>query len=184
MAYRNKIITNSKTGQMLRFIRTGKETNEQLLEMEATFNPHSKEPAEHYHPFQKEEFTVLKGELTVKIQRQVKILKKGDVLHIPVNTAHAMWNNSNATTVINWKVQPALNTENFLETVTGLANDGETNKDGMPAIWQIVVLSRLYSDSFRLTKPPYWLQKIIFTILAPFSYIFGYRASDHQKYID
>ncbi len=178
------IIQNVKTGQTLRFIQTGKETNGCLLEMEATFRPFSQEPLEHYHPFQAEEFMVLKGELTVKINGLLRKFTDGETVYIPANTVHAMWNSSEVLTVVNWKVQPALKTEQFLKTAAGLANDGKTNESGIPGLWQVVVLSRRYADSFRLAKPPYWLQRSIFTLLAPFSFLLGYRASAYRKYTD
>jgi hypothetical protein len=45
-----------------------------------------------------------------------------------------MWNNSDGKTIVNWKVQPARNTENLLEMASGLANDGKTNANGLPNI--------------------------------------------------
>jgi quercetin dioxygenase-like cupin family protein len=99
--------------------------------MDATCDPHSNEPAAHYHPHQVEDFSILIGELMVKMDGQLKILKQGDTLHIPVNKVHAMWNATDNKTVVNWKVRPALGTEYLLETSTGLSLDGKT-KNGMP----------------------------------------------------
>ena len=183
MAIKNKIIRNPKTGQDIRFLVTGKESDGQLLEMESTYNSFSKEPAEHYHPFQDEDFTVMEGELTVRIDGQLIILKKGDMLHIPKYTIHAMWNNNNRKTVVNWKVRPALFTDNFLETLTGLASDGKTNEEGMPGLLQVAMIAKKYSDVFRLSKIPFWFQKYVFCALAPVGYMFGYRAV-YKKYID
>lgn len=183
MAFKNKIIKNSITGQDIKFILTGHDTDGQLLEMEATYNSFSKEPAAHYHPFQVEDFIILSGQLTVRIDKQVKILKQGDTLHIPKNKVHAMWNNSNEKTVVNWKVQPAMNTENLLETASGLANDGKTNANGIPNIFQVALMSIKYSAVFRLASPPFIIQKILFFVLAPFSYLFGYKPS-YKNYLD
>ena len=69
MAFKNKTITNSKTGQDIKFIPTGNDTNGQLVEMEATYNSQSKEPTSHYHPLQAEDFTILSGQLTVWIDK-------------------------------------------------------------------------------------------------------------------
>ena len=80
MAIKNKTIRNLKTGQDIRFLQTGKDTNGRLLEMETTYNEHSKEPVAHYHPYQVEDFTVLSGELTVRIDGQLKLLKQGETL--------------------------------------------------------------------------------------------------------
>jgi quercetin dioxygenase-like cupin family protein len=175
MADRNKIMCNPVTRQDIKFIQTGKDTDGKLLEMESTYNIHSKEPAAHYHPFQEENFTVLTGELTVRIDRQIRVLKQGDTLHIPKNKVHAMWNNSNSKTIVNWKVQPAMDTENFLETAFGLAIDGKTNADGMPNILQVALMANKYANVFRLSKVPYAVQKFVFVMLAPFAYLLGYR---------
>ena len=183
MAFRNKQISNPKTGQDIKFLQTAKDTNGSLLEMEATYNSQSKEPAAHYHPFQVEDFTVLSGQLTVRIDRQLKVLKKGDRLHIPINKIHSMWNDTYGKTIVNWKVQPAMYTDNLLETATGLAIDGKTNDDGIPNIFQAALMANKYSDVFRLSKAPFAIQKTLFIILTPFSYLFGYRPT-YKKYLD
>ena len=183
MATRGKVINNTKTRQSIKFIHTGKDTQGQLLEMESVYLANSRKPAPHYHPIQEEDFRVLRGELTVAMNDRVMVLKEGDTLHIPPGTSHAMWNNSNLVTVINWQVRPALDTEYLLETITGLAQDGKTNERGMPGILQVAVTANRFSDVFRLSNPPYVLQKILFAVLAPVAYLFGYRAM-YRKYID
>jgi len=141
MAYRNKTIFNPKTLVEIKFLQTANDTNGQLLEMEAGYNAHSNEPAAHYHPYQAEDFTVLSGELTVRIDGQIKVLKQGDTLHIPKTKVHSMWNNSQNKTVVNWKVQPAMNTADLLQTASGLANDGKTNKKRMPNLLQVALMA-------------------------------------------
>lgn len=183
MAFKNKQISNPKTGQDIKFLQTAKDTDGKLLEMEATYNSHSKEPAAHYHPFQVEDFTVLSGQLTVRMDEHLKVLKQGDTLHIPINKVHSMWNDTDEKTIVNWKVQPAMDTDNLLETATGLAIDGKTNNDGMPNILQVALMANKYSDVFRLASPPFAVQKILFIILTPFSYLFGYRPT-YKKYLD
>lgn len=183
MAFKNKIISNKKTGQDIKFIITSKESNGQLLEMEATYNSLSKEPPPHYHPRQTEDFSVLSGELTVKIDGRITILKQGDRLHIPVKKVHAMWNNSQFTTIVNWKVQPAMNTENLLETATGIANNGNTNDSGMPGLLQVALMANKYAGVFRIAKPAFAVQKFLFILLTPFAYLAGYRPT-YKKYLD
>lgn len=183
MASRNKRISNPTIGQQIDFILTAKDTNGQLLEMKATYNLNSKEPAAHYHPFQAEDFTVLSGELTARINGKIITIKQGEQLHIPKMTVHSMWNQSGEKTVLSWKVRPAMKTENLLETAAGLASDGKTNGDGMPNILQVALMANKYSDEFRLARPPFVVQKILFLILTPFAYLFGYRPT-YQKYLD
>jgi quercetin dioxygenase-like cupin family protein len=183
MASANKIISNPVSGQDIRFIRTGGETRGELLEMESSWQPHSAEPPMHYHPAQSEEFMVIKGELTVRINGITEVLKPGDTLHIPARTVHAMWNNSDGKTVANWKVSPAKDMEHFLETGMGLAKDGRVNEKGMPALLQVALTANRFSHVFRLAKPPFIIQKIIFIVLTPFAWLSGRRAV-YKKYLD
>ena len=183
MAYKNKMIRNPKAHMAIRFLQTAKDTNGRFLEMEARYAAHSAEPVAHYHPHQEEDFMVLSGELTVKINGRVKILRAGEGLHIPEKTVHSMWNNSNGATIVNWKVTPAMNTENLLETTAGLAVDGKTNSKGRPPVLQVALMANKYAEVFRLSKPPYFVQKIVFTVLSPFAYLAGYQP-DYKKYLD
>jgi quercetin dioxygenase-like cupin family protein len=183
MAYANKRISNAITGQAIRFIQTAKDTDGKLLEMEATFGAHSTEPAPHFHPHQVEDFQILSGELTVRLFEKQYLFRKGDRLHIPKNTVHSMWNQSKQPTVVNWQVKPAMDTEYFLETATGLANDGKTNASGMPSLFQIALLINRFSNVFRLTKPGPMVQKVVFTLLTPIAYLLGYRPT-YRKYLD
>src|SRR6476469_2466077 len=122
MAYKNKVMANPIIGQHIKFLQTARRSRDRAcpvsaasLEMEASYRPYSKEPPPHYHPYQEEDFMILKGQMTVRLQGKILLLNEGDTLHIPANTIHSMWNNSGSTSVINWKIQPALTTEYFLE---------------------------------------------------------------------
>ena len=183
MAYKNKIIRNPFTGHKMKFLQTAADTAGQLLEIEATYHAASKPPAPHYHPAQDEDFTVLQGSLSVQLDGQLKILQTGYTLHIPRNTVHAMWNPTDTKTVVNWQVRPAFDTEYFLETGTGLASDGKINEKGMPPLLQVALLGRRYANVYRLAKPSYFVQKVLFAILAPFAYLQGYRPV-YKKYLD
>lgn len=184
MAYKNKTIRNPMTGQEIRFIQTSKDSNGQLLEMESTYNAMSKEPVSHYHPYQDEFFTIISGEMTVRLDgEETHTLQAGDTLEIPRNQIHAMWNATNQKAVVNWQVRPALNTEELLETVMGLANDGKCNRNGMPGILQIALTSRKYDRELRLVSPPLLVQRVVFSVLKPFAMMAGYKAS-YVRYLD
>jgi quercetin dioxygenase-like cupin family protein len=183
MAYKNKTITNSKNGMSIRFLQTAADTGGKLLEMQASYHPHSTEPPPHYHPYQDEVYTILQGEFSSRINGEVKVLKKGDTLSIPHNTIHSAWNHTGDVTVINWRVEPALNTEHFLETATGLANDHKTDEKGMPSFLQRVAMGNTFSDAFRLSSPPFMVLKTIFVLLGPVAGLLGYKGI-YEKYID
>ncbi len=183
MAYKGKKIINSVTGQDILFIQTASDSRGELLEMESTYQPHSKEPKPHYHPFQEEFFKVVSGEINVRIDGRVLKLKTGGELYVPKNKVHSMWNASESETVVNWKVCPAMDTEFLLETATGLANDGKTNQDGMPSLFQTALLVNKFQSVFRIANPPFWIQRVLFFFLAPLAKLLGYRAI-YRQYID
>lgn len=183
MAYQGKIIKNKVTGQQIEFKRSSADTNGQLLEMETTYLGNSIEPVPHYHPFQEEEFTVLKGQVKVRMHGKVIVLKVDEKLFIPPKQVHSMWNDTDQMTVLNWKVSPALDTEYFLENAFGLANDGRTSSKGVPNLWQTSLLVPRFQNVFRITKPPFWVQKLVFFIMRPIARLIGYRSS-YNHYLD
>lgn len=183
MAYKGKIINNKKTGQEITFIQTSDDTGGELLEMESLFQPHSVEPVPHYHPFQEEFFTVLEGEITVRTNGQLKVLKQGDKLRIKKDQVHSMWNHSAQKAKLNWKVMPASDTEYFLENGIGIANKKKTNKKGMPPLLQIALLAKRFAHVYRVARPSFLVQKILFTILSPLSHLAGYR-SCYKEFVD
>jgi quercetin dioxygenase-like cupin family protein len=183
MAYRGKKIENTAAKMSIHFLQTKNDTAGNLLEMEATYQPNSIEPVMHYHPHQDEDFTVLEGELIIKMKDQTLVLKQGDSLHIGRGISHAMWNGTNEKTVVHWQVRPAMNSEHLFETAAGLAKDGKMNKKGMPSILQVALMANKYSKVFRLSKPAFVVQKIFFTVLSPFAFLVGLQA-DYEEYLD
>lgn len=183
MAYNNKTIYNPVIKQRIKFVHTSRDTKGAFLQMQATYGPNSIKPAPHYHPQQEEEFYVVSGAMTVDINGKIQTLQEGQSLHISSNTVHSMWNNSKMETVLLWKVRPALNTEQMLETLAGLASDGKTNKAGIPSLLQAALIGQKFSPVFRLAKPSFMAQKIVFGLLSTVAYLLGYKPV-YKKYID
>lgn len=183
MAYPNKIIHNSETGQVIWFIQTSRETAGHLLEMEATFQAGGTFPPSHYHPRQAEDFTVVAGQLTVQIGHELKVLGPGDHLHIPKGTIHSMCNRSAANTIVNWKVRPALATENLFEALFGLSNANHTAGRASLTFLQKASLARQYSAEFRLARPSQLVQNVVFGLVSGISSAMGYQ-TQQEVYLD
>ncbi|MFN7117340.1 MAG: cupin domain-containing protein [Saprospiraceae bacterium] len=176
------VLHNPITGQQLIFLQTAATTHGQLLEMESRYPAHSKEPPPHYHPLQKETFLVLKGQMHVRMNGAVKIYNAGDTFIVAPNVVHSMWNDSAEETVVNWKVAPALQTEQFFRTAYGLAQDGKVNAEGTPNLLQTALLLSQHASEFRLAKPSFAVQRLIFGILKPIAKLMGYKAV-YSKYL-
>jgi mannose-6-phosphate isomerase-like protein (cupin superfamily) len=176
MARSGEEIQNPVAGLTLHFVRTAAETDGELLEVEAIYEPSSIEPVEHFHPRQDEHFEVLEGTLRAKIDGELRELRAGDVLDVPAGTPHAMWNASDRRARTKWQTRPALRTEEFFETVFRLAREGKTNDKGMPNPLQLGVVAQTYRDEFRTTKPPQGLQALLLPVVSAIGRLFGYRA--------
>ncbi|MFD0792715.1 cupin domain-containing protein [Mucilaginibacter litoreus] len=168
-------ITNQVTGQVFRFLQTSADTNGKVLEMETVYAPFSDEPPLHYHPQQNEYFKVLAGELTVRLNNEIKSYKPGAVIHIKPGIRHSMWNAGIIETVVNWKVEPALDTEHFLKVMTALANGGHTNNKGIPPLPQMIYILKKHNKSFRLAKPKTGVIGTLYVLLKPVFALCSYK---------
>ncbi|HYJ39000.1 MAG TPA: cupin domain-containing protein [Chitinophagaceae bacterium] len=184
MAIKGSEIRNALTGQRIKFLQTSSDTNGSFLEMIATYEKKSTVPPVHYHPYQEEFFEIISGELSVRINGEVEVLGPGHQLCIPKGISHTMWNDTSNPTVIRWRVAPALDTEKFLETVTTLGNDGKIGANGKAGMFQLALTINRFDKVFRLSRPPYILQKIFFLLLSPFANFFGYRAEEKCEALD
>jgi len=180
MSTAKKELTNRAGGRVI-FTQTAADTDGELLEMEATYPPHSEQPPTHYHPYQEEQFEVRQGEFRTNINGVVQDYHPGDRFSVPMNTPHWMYNAGDTEGKLIWQVRPALKTQAFFETMWGLDADGKTNDQGVPNLLQLAVIMQAFADEFRATNPPYWLQQILFAVLAPIGRMMGYQAQYPQS---
>ncbi len=166
----------NRAGEALIFHQTTRDTQGALLEVEVVYRPHATPPPAHYHPFQEERFQVLHGAIQTRIGDQHRTYMPGEHFVIPPGIAHAMHNASAERGRVVWQIRPALQTECFFETLWGLAQDGKTNPDGVPTLLQLAVLLHAYAQEFRLTQPPYALQRVAWSVLATVGRWKGYAS--------
>jgi mannose-6-phosphate isomerase-like protein (cupin superfamily) len=176
MARSGEQIDNPIAGLSLFFVKTAADTDGELLEMEATYEPSSVEPVVHFHPRQSEHFEILEGTLHARIGDSERELRAGDTLEIEAGVPHAMWNEGPDTVRSRWQTRPALRTEEFFETTFRLAREGKTNENGMPGPLQLAVIASEYRDEFRTTSLPQAVQGIALAVLAPIGRLLGRRA--------
>jgi len=161
----------------LRFCKTTRDTNGELLEMEAIYRPTSTPPPAHFHPKQEETFTIVSGSLRFVVDGQERIVSSGSRVVIPPRVIHAAGNITSEETRVIWQVRPALRTQQFFELMYELAAGGKTNSRGAPNLLHMALIANHYRDEFVLASPPQVVQTCIFGILAPFARLFGYSAA-------
>jgi quercetin dioxygenase-like cupin family protein len=126
------ILVNPVTKERMTFLKTAAETGGEYVLIELNAAPGGVVAAAHLHPSQTETFEVLRGTLGAKIGRKRVEASPGDVLVVEPRTAHKWWNGGEDELVFRCEIRPALQFEQLIETMFGLAADGKTNKKGMP----------------------------------------------------
>jgi len=175
-------ITNIRTGQIMIFLKTGAETNGELLQIECFSPPTPEREPEHIHPFQQNSFEIISGSCVFDVDGKEQIVGPGESIIIPANVPHHFWNSGDIDAHYIQEFKPALKIDRFFETFFALARDGKLNKNGIPNLFHTSIIGLAYKDEIRMTKPPWVLQNIIYKILAPFGKLMGYRA-DYKSLI-
>ena len=135
---------------------------------------------EHRHPGMIERFTVLDGELTMKRDGQISILRQGESATIASNVWHDWWNASDRDARVRVEATPGERFAHMIETFFGLARLGCTDAQGMPHLLQLSLCAREFSDVIVFCSPPSAVQCVLFGVLAPFARWRGYRATYPQ----
>lgn len=175
MIKQGDIIENRRTGQRMIFLQTWAETNGTLLQIEC-FSPltMAKDP-EHIHPFQENRFRIISGELIFYINGKEHRAIAGDVVNVPKNVPHYFRNPGPVEAHYIQEFFPALKIDGFFETFFALARDGKLNKAGAPGIFRTSLIMLAHEKEFRLTKPDWFIQKLIFKLIAPVGKYLGYK---------
>jgi quercetin dioxygenase-like cupin family protein len=160
-------------GYGLIFRRTARETNGELLEMEAFYRPSSELPPLHFHPRQAEHFDVRSGEFRVMRQGQTHTYRAGESFDIPAGESHAMYNAAAEKGHLLWQTRPALNSEGFFEKTWTMQRDNPSQRRGLKELLQLAVIFQAYAREVRLSSDA---QRLLLQLLAPVGKLLGYRA--------
>jgi quercetin dioxygenase-like cupin family protein len=126
------VLHNPATGELMRFVKAAADTNGEYVIVDVIVEPNGSVAAAHLHPYQTETFEVLEGEVTFKVGRKKVVAKGGQKLVVEPGTAHKFWNSGDTDARFRCEIRPALQFEQLIETMFSLAQDGKTNKKGIP----------------------------------------------------
>jgi quercetin dioxygenase-like cupin family protein len=135
---------------------------------------------EHRHPALTERFTVLEGELTMKLDGQTSIVREGESAVVEQGAWHDWWNAGDRDTRVRVEITPGERFAYMIETMFGLARLGHTNAKGMPYPLQLALTAREFSDVIVFRSPPPAVQRALFGALEPIARRRGYRATYPQ----
>ena len=169
------VLHNPVTGELIQFLKTSADTNGEYVEIEVVVEPNGFVAAAHVHPYQTERFTIVSGAVTFRAGDREFTALPGEEVVVEPGTPHKFWNEGAEDARFRCKVSPALTFEALIETMFGLANDGKTNKKGLPNPLRLAVIAKAHFDVVRLPSPPAWLQKSGLALGAPLGRLFGYE---------
>jgi quercetin dioxygenase-like cupin family protein len=125
-------ILNPVAQEEIIFHATSKSSSGEKTLMQVTLGPKGGNPL-HYHRKFSEKFTVIDGELSVQVEKNVHRLKKGDTIMAGVNQRHRFFNASGKPVSFYCELNPASEGfENVLRIAFGMSNEGLCGPNGMP----------------------------------------------------
>ena len=169
------IVHNPITGESIRFVETAADTDGERVVIEVLVEPNGFVAAAHVHPYQTEVFEILEGEVTFKAGGESIVASAGATVTVEPGTAHAFSNTGDVAARFRCEIRPALRFEQLIETMFALANDGKTNRKGMPNPLRLAVIANAHFDDVRLPFPPAGMQKLGLLAGAPLGRLLGYR---------
>ena len=115
------------------------------------------------------------GTVAFKLDGKEIVAGPGETVVVPAGSTHKFWNAGETAAVFVTEVRPALQFERLLETMFALANDGKTNRKGMPNPLRLAVIANAHFDDVRLPFPPAWMQKAGLVLGAPLGRALGFK---------
>ena len=175
-----EIWENPASREQVRIVELSHSNPERRVTAELTALYGQRLPAEHRHPGIVERLTVLEGELTVKVDGQVSVLRRAETVVIEPDVWHDWWNDSDYKTWVSVQIAPGDRFAHMIETLYGLSRLGYTDTKGMPNLLQLALTAREFSDVIVFRSPPAAVQRALFGALAPIARLRGYRATYPQ----
>jgi mannose-6-phosphate isomerase-like protein (cupin superfamily) len=177
VAQPGQTIRNPATGETLTFVVTSGESGGRLLQVDVAAEPGKQGPPLHVHRAFVERYEIRSGRVAIALHGSTRVLAEGDRLEIPRGAAHTFRVEGDEPVRMVVDFEPAGTYESFLETMYGLAEEGKTDGQGRPSLLRMAVIGRAHLEDFALARPPYWVQKVLFAVLAPLGRLRGYRAA-------
>lgn len=125
-------IVNTTAQEEITFLITSRQSGGKTTLMDVMIGPKGGNPL-HYHRRFAETFTVIEGELTVQVGKEIKTLRHGESAVAPINVRHRFYNTSGKPVRFTCELNPASEGfENVMRIGFGLEQDGQAGPNGMP----------------------------------------------------
>ncbi len=157
----NQVLEMKELGLQVRFLRTGKESNGEVLEMEVTGRPRGFLSQRHVHGAQAERLEVVSGVMKVVMNGRTHVLNPGQSVEVPAGTPHTQVPVGDGPGCVRIQVRPAGRTQAFLERLAVLSREGKITRSGFPRPVAGAQLVLDYADTGHAAKPSLRVQRAV-----------------------
>jgi quercetin dioxygenase-like cupin family protein len=163
-------ITNPAMGARVHFRTVSAESGGELLEVDFVLRPGGVIATDHLHPHQEEHFDVVSGGVVGHVGGVPRAVGRGGSSTVAPGVPHA-WRNASDVEEVHLRVQfrPALNTEDFFDTVFALGRAGRADAAGVPRLPERLALLAAFPLEFRPAGMPAPLHAALVRVLAPWA---------------
>lgn len=178
MAHSGLEMYNPATGLRTTFHRTAADTRGELLQVTWAAGPEWGAGPKHHHRLQEERFTVRSGRMRAHVDGVETEHGPGDVIIVPPDAVHTIWSIGDEDVELLVEFRPALRSEEVLETLAAIAQEGRTNAEGVPRnLLELALIVNQFEDEIYLASPPLAVQRALFGPLAWLARRLGYSAT-------
>jgi mannose-6-phosphate isomerase-like protein (cupin superfamily) len=164
MAYSGQVIDNPVSGERIVFRQTAADTDGELLAIDLVLSPDGHVPGAHVHPAQEERFEIVSGRMKFRMGMTTIHAEAGDVVTVPAGKVHKFTNAGDGPAQARVEVRPALRMEDLFETTVQLAQEGRTNRKGMPKPLDLALFVERFEAEVRAPFPP---APVVKALMAP-----------------
>ena len=161
-------LENPVTGESMRVL----ESTAEVFRVQYTLRPHGEIAGEHFHPSGAHRFSVLSGEIHLRVDGEHRIIRAGESATVPAGARHFQWNPCDAEAVVVEELRPAARIHEFFSVLFRLAQDGRTDAKGFPTPLLAAALFSEFADTIRAASLG---TRLFLSILAPIASALGSR---------
>ncbi len=166
---------NPVTGELAEVLVGPADTDGRRVKADLWLQPGAAVAGAHIHDHLIERFTVIEGDVAFVLDGDEREAKSGEAaVEVPAGTSHDWWNAGDGIARVRVEVEstpgsvgaPAARFVSMIETMWSLGALGNVNSKGMPSLLWLGAVAREYRDVLRFTKPPMFVQAILFAPIA------------------
>ena len=164
MAYAGQMVENPVTGERIVFRQTSADTNGELVAIDLALPVGGHVPGLHIHPLQEERFEVTSGKMKFRYGMKTIVAEAGETVVVPAGKIHNFAQYGDEPSQCRVEIRPALKMEQLFETTVRLAQEGRTNKKGMPKPLDLSLFVEEFKDEVKAPFPP---APVVRALMAP-----------------